>query len=32
MSLINEYRITEQAIKDLQARLAILQQNGCGFR
>lgn len=27
MSLINEYRITEQAIKDLQARLASLQQN-----
>lgn len=28
MSLINEYRITEQAIKELQARLASLQQDG----
>ncbi|HBO0101828.1 TPA: histone-like nucleoid-structuring protein, MvaT/MvaU family [Pseudomonas aeruginosa] len=28
MSLINEYRITEQAIKDLQARLTNLQQDG----
>lgn len=28
MSLINEYRITEQAIKELQARLANLQQDG----
>lgn len=28
MSLINEYRNTEQAIKELQARLASLQQNG----
>ena len=28
MSLINEYRITEQAIKDLQDRLTSLQQDG----
>lgn len=28
MSLINEYRATEEAIKELQARLTNLQQDG----